>query len=129
MRADLTAFLRRAAGEPFRFGEWDCAMTLANWVREVSGEDPAPMLRGRYRTRLGWMRIVKREGGLVALVGALAFGAGMKPTDRPAPGDVGVVEVPGVGHAGAIRTARGWAVKLDDGIVAGEMPWLAAWSF
>lgn len=122
-------FLRQAAREPFVYGQWDCAMTVANWVREVMGSDPAPALRGSYRTRLGWMRIVKRAGGLPALVGGLAERAGMVRCAGDRPGDIGVVDCPGVGPAGAIRTGRGWAVKLDRGLLVGEMSALAAWRF
>lgn len=102
-------------------------MTLANWLRDLTGEDPARDLRGRYHTRLGWVRIVKRAGGLAPLVGRLAEAAGMVRVENAEPGDIGIVEVPGVGEAGAIRTPRGWAVKLNDGIIAGEMTCLAAW--
>jgi hypothetical protein len=127
---DLQEFMRRAAAEPFRFGEWDCAMTLANWVRERTGEDPARHLRGRYRTRLGWVRIVRREGGLVALVGRVATAAGMVETQDPAPGAVGVVLVPDVGLAGGIHVGEGrWAVKLDRGITAGPLAVERAWGF
>lgn len=125
----LTEFLRLMAGERFVHGETDCAMTLANWVRAQTGTDPAKTLRGRYRTRLGWVRIVKRAGGLVTLVDGMAVGAGMTRTDEPRPGDIGVVDIPGVGQAGAIKTQNGWAMKLDDGVSVGQPVMLAAWRF
>lgn len=122
----LAEFLRRAMGEKRAAGEWDCAMTLANWVREVTGVDPAFSLRGSY-SDAEWPEIVEREGGLVALVGRLADGAGLSPTDAPGIGDIGVVETR-IGPAGAIRTRRGWALKLDDGIVSARtLTVLAAW--
>lgn len=123
----LTAFLRRAAAEPFAFGEWDCAMTLANWVRLITGADPAPHLRRHYRTHLGWRRIVKREGGLVALVGGIAEGAGLRAIGAYRPGDVAVIDVPTVGEAGAIRTERRWVLKFAGGMVGIDHPPSAAW--
>lgn len=73
----LVAFLRGALDRPFVFGDCDCAMTVANWVREAAGSDPGADLRGRYRTRLGWMRIVKREGGMEAMFSARLDAAGL----------------------------------------------------
>lgn len=127
--ADLTAFLRRAAAQPFEFGEWDCAMTLANWVREQTGEDPAETLRGSYESDEGWQMIVRREGGLIPLVEALAFGAGMKRVIVPKEGDIGIIHLPTVGEAGGIKIARGWAVKLASGMTAGSAVYRAAWGF
>lgn len=125
----LTAFLDRAAGEPFRYGDWDCSMFVANWVELRTGQDPASALRGRYRTRLGWMRIVRKSGGLVALVERLALGVGLLPTTEPGVGDIGVVETSNIGPACGIRIGRGWAVKLGDGMSAAALPMMAAWRF
>lgn len=75
--ADLAAFLREAAGAPFSFGAWDCALTVANWVERATGRDPAPELRGHYATRLGWLRLVNRAGGLAPLFADLARNAGL----------------------------------------------------
>lgn len=125
----LSEFLMIAANSPHRFGEWDCAMTVANWVLFLTGEDPAADLRGRYRTRLGWMRIVRRDGGLVALVGRLAERAGMQAVEGIVAGDVGVIEVPTLGEAGAIAVARGWSMKLNDGLTVVETEAIAVWGF
>ena len=125
--ADLTTFLRLAAAQPFEFGSWDCAMTLANWVMERTGEDPAPMLRGTYGTEEAWQAIVRREGGLIPLVEALAFGAGLKRVTVPKEGDIGIIHLPTVGDAGGIKIARGWAVKLASGMTAGAALYRAAW--
>lgn len=74
----LSAFLAEASGAPFRFGDWDCALTVANWVEAATGRDPASSLRGRYATRLGWVRIVNRAGGMLPLFAGLARQAGLK---------------------------------------------------
>lgn len=125
----LSEFLRRAAAEPFVYGETDCAMTLANWVREQTGVDYAAHLRGRYRTAIGWARIAKRHGGLVQLVGGVADAAGMRARQCAQTGDVGIVAIPGVGLAGGLRTARAWAIKTDRGITAGQFEAVQAWGF
>lgn len=129
MANDLKAFLRLAAAQPFQFGEWDCAMTIANWVRQVTGEDPAAELRGTYQSDEEWKAIVEREGGFLALVDALAFGAGMKRVAVPNEGDIGIIHIPGYGEAGAIRVVRGWAAKLSTGLTSGPARLIAAWTF
>lgn len=126
--SELGAFLRELAGQRFVYGQSDCAMTLANWVRERRGIDAGASLRGRYATLMGWTRIVRREGGLVALVGRLAREVGLEATEEPAPGDIGVVETKDLGPAGGIYVGtRGWAVKLNGGLVVGPARMLAAW--
>lgn len=124
----LAAFLWRVSGEPFQVGTRDCGLTLADWVRECRGVDPAAPARGRYRTKLGWQRLASRAGGLTALVGGLLEAIGLEPTEAPKIGDVGVVIVPIVGEACAIRTARGWAVKLTDGLIRADFRTVRAWS-
>lgn len=125
---DLTRFLRRAAAEPFAYGEWDCAMFLANWVRGLTGSDPAAALRGAYRGEAGWRRLVLREGGLVALVGRVARSAGLVEVEagREEPGDIGVIRTR-LGATGAIRVAGGWAVKVRRSVAIGPADALAAW--
>lgn len=126
---DLQDFLRRAAAEPFALGEWDCAMFVANWVREQTGKDPAADLRGTYKVAFGWKRIVVREGGLSALVRRLAERAGMRSTTKIAAGAVGVVKVLGVGIVGAIAAGDGmWAMKFTDGLVVARADVTEAWS-
>lgn len=131
MRADLVEFLRDAAAAPFAYGEWDCAMTLANWLERQTGRDPAVELRRRYHTRRGWLRIVARAGGLVPLVGGLALAVGMREVaaDELAAGDVGVVMLPALegGHAGAIYGAGRWVLKLRHGLTGARLPAVRAW--
>lgn len=125
----LGAFLREAAAAPFAYGDWDCALTLARWVERLTGIDPAPALRGRYRTRLGWVRIVNRAGGLVPLVGGLAEAAGMQPiAAAPRVGDIAVIKTI-VGPAGAIWVGTRWAIKVQSGLTGGPAPALAVWGF
>ncbi len=44
----LFAWLHRAAGDPHEWGHSDCMMLLADWVRHVTGTDPAEGLRDSY---------------------------------------------------------------------------------
>lgn len=128
--ADPTAFLCRAAAEPFAYGEWDCAMTLANWVKEQSGVDPAPDLRGAYATEEGWLEIVADEGSLLMLVERLALAARLHEVSDYQRGDIAVVTIPGLGEAGAIRGEGRWVMKLAGRMVgASDQRVAAAWGF
>lgn len=141
MAAVLTAFLRQAAAQPFVWSQWDCCMTPANWIRELTGVDPASRLRGAYASDRGWRRRAASEGGLVALFGSIALGAGLRRLlldEPPAAGDVGLVWAPralfvaGAAHgrlvlAGGIFAGRRWVLKLERGLVALPQPSLAVW--
>lgn len=131
---ELAAFMREAARQPFTYGEWDCAMTLANWVRAVTGEDPASDLRGSYGSEMSWKRLVAKAGSLDRLIDGIALKAGLKPTESPVVGDIAVVECAVIGTpkaviAGAIGTPRGWAVKLNNGVACDLFPVVAAWGW
>lgn len=124
----LSDFLCRASAEPFVYGEWDCAMFVANWVRAVTGNDPAAALRGSYSGEAGWRRLVLRGGGLRALVGSVARSAGLVEIDPASatPGDIGVIATR-MGQTGAIRVDAGWAVKMRRSVAIGPADALGAW--
>jgi len=142
MASVLSAFLARAAGEPHQWGQWDCCMLLANWVRENTGVDPAADLRGTYHSEFGWRRILAREGAMVEVVRKRLLAAGLTETapgeairleDVPEiirgfrAGDLAVVMIPSVGPTGAIFTGRGFAAKLDSGLMRVPAVPLAGW--
>jgi hypothetical protein len=125
--AALTAFLRATAEGAFVFGQTDCSMTVANWVKAARGRDPGAPLRGRYSTRLGWVRIVNRAGGLLPVFSRLLRQAGLRRTATPVPGDVGLVTVPRFGVFGAIKVKRGWFVRMQGRVVIAPFKHIAAW--
>lgn len=120
----LRSFLQQSAGQPFIWGERDCALWVARWIEQERGFDPAAEARGAYHTALGCHRYVARNGGLVALAGRLL--AGFEPTTQPEPGDVGVVDAP-MGETMAIRASAGWAMMGDRLIGIAPLPILKAW--
>jgi hypothetical protein len=135
MNGLLAEFLRDVAAKRFRLGQCDCALVLADWWMFLQSQlspyaalDPAAHLRGHYRSRLGYTRLVRRSGGLVAVVDSIANAIGAVRTEDPLPGDFAVVSLPlPHGEAGAIKVDMGWAMKLNDGITVGPAPCLAAW--
>lgn len=123
----LAAFLVAGAATPFIFGRRDCAIWVADWIAAERGTDPARELRGSFACHVGSARLVRRAGGLVALVTPWLAHAGLVETAAPALGDVGVVTTT-AGDLGAIRTANGWAMKTRDGVAIVQAAHLKAWS-
>jgi hypothetical protein len=112
----LATYLARAARLPFRWGESDCATFVADWVREATGRDGMAALRGGYGCQDGAGRL-HGPLGLTGTVRRCARLAGLVRTSQPRPGDIAVVR-----HdreiGCAIRTVRGWVLRVDRGLVA-----------
>lgn len=134
----LLNFLRAAARQPFRWGEFDCCLFFADWIELRCGIDPAFDLRGMYSTEREMRRLVKARGGIMRLVGESVARAGYLPTTQPMLGDIGLVRI-GLkrwrdrlimGPCGAIHIGGNlWAIKsADQGQLAIQpFPLLQAW--
>jgi hypothetical protein len=121
-RRDLeTAVIHAMAatdGVPMAWGVDDCALWVANALREPLGYDPAAKVRGRYKTRRGSARVAGRLG----LLGQLRSIARRHEWQRIAPvmaqpGDVGMVWTNGPKGpvlATVICRSRGWFVGRND---------------
>lgn len=123
----LEQFLETMAATPFVDGQADCALTVADWVMVAKGcPDPAPDLRGQYSTALGRERLLKRRGGLKAVMQACADRAGLEPTRKPQRGDVGLVAMSGQRLA-AICLGKQWAAKGQGLVVETPSRVIKAW--
>jgi hypothetical protein len=132
----LSRFLNDAAGRPFQWGDWDCLLWLAEWVRVNRGIDPAADLRGSYSTMLGAARIVRAGRGMVRLVGDRVSAFGLASAKFGARGDIAIVPVAGPGSehfgnvAGAILMDGTAALICQDGLLFNRLadsPPIAAW--
>lgn len=108
--------MQLGASTPFAFGQCDCTLWVADWVRSRLGVDPAAPWRGRYRTRIGWHRLIRGQS-LAEVAGRALRAAGARQIDVLAavPGDVGMIETHD-GLAMAIRGQLGWLAKTGPGI-------------
>jgi hypothetical protein len=61
-RGRLSAYVARARGKAFAYGEHDCALFAAGAVAAVTGRDLAAEFRGQYRCAMGGLRAVQRAG-------------------------------------------------------------------
>jgi len=120
--------MRLGAETPFEFGRCDCTLWVADWVKKRCGVDPAAPWRGRYRTRLGWRRLIRgRTLPEVARAALCATPAREIAPSEAQPGDIGVIET-AEGPALAIRGQLGWLAKTGPGIWRTPSA-VMAWSF
>lgn len=98
----LSTFIEKARDRAFSYGEWDCALMVAAWVRECTGEDYA--VTG-YASETEAAAIARDGGGLPALVTA-ALGEPIAPALAQR-GDVVMVARPPDEWAGALGVCVG----------------------
>ncbi|SHO58804.1 DUF6950 family protein [Vibrio quintilis] len=55
-------FLDPYLDRPFQTGVNDCALFVADWVKQLTGDDFAAPFRGHYQTDLGSARLIKKQG-------------------------------------------------------------------
>jgi len=60
--ARLAAYLEPLRARQFAWGRHDCCTFAAGAVKAMTGVDPMPEFRGRYRTALGSERALRRYG-------------------------------------------------------------------
>lgn len=116
--SDLALHARLGAATPFGYGAMDCTLWVAAWVRQRTGRDAMAEWRGRYRTRLGGLRLIRREpGGLAGAAGRglAAVGAVAIEPARARPGDVGIIATTD-GPCLALRGQLSWLAKTGDGL-------------
>ena len=123
----LNAFLADGALLPFVYGERDCAIWVADWIKSQNGRDPALRLRGTFDSAFGSLRLVHRAGGLAGLVAGLMERLRLPETAEPQLGDVGVISTR-KGELAAICTGDRWAVKTKDGIAIVKASPVKAWT-
>lgn len=58
----LHSFVAKRHGTPIEPGIFDGAIFVADWVAEVTGEDPAKPFRGRYNGFAQGVRLVRKAG-------------------------------------------------------------------
>lgn len=58
----LATYITQNQERPFEWGDFDCCLFAADCVQAMTGEDPAADFRGRYKTKLGAAKALKRIG-------------------------------------------------------------------
>lgn len=115
-------FMRERAAQPHIFGVNDCWMTVADWVVEATGADPATDWRRSYKSFRQAASRVKTLGGMKEILRGLPM---LKefPGDQAQPGDIASAMLQIV-PVGAVCVAPDlWAAKTE---WAGVMVFAAA---
>lgn len=92
-----STFLIEHEKTPFRWGEFDCCLFVADWVKMQFGVDPAAQYRGKYSTERGSIRALKKYGAKTSdLKQAWTHALNIEPTNGCAAnrGDVVLVKQP-----------------------------------
>lgn len=135
----LSTYLSHAMVKPWRWGEFDCMLWVADWVKVCTGIEVAAEYRDRYTTAREARNLIKEAGGIVELMDLCVSRAGAKRTIDPGPGDFGLVRVPFKPWrhrwiqvpAGALCLRDDmWAMKPADGsqLIIHPFPVVAAWT-
>ena len=64
----LAETIEAAKKRPFSWGKFDCCIFISECVIAQTGVDPMPEFRGHYTTKTGANRVVKKYGGLEAVI-------------------------------------------------------------
>jgi len=125
----LTAFLTDAARRDFVRGRNDCMLFAADWVRTLTGRDPAAACRGVYDTEAGANAIISAAGGPEQIIDDNLRPLGWhRVSGDTARGDIALVAPPG--HeptAGVAVGAKRIALLSHRGLVVWPLPVIAAW--
>jgi hypothetical protein len=124
----LQAFFRHSFDRAFTWGECDCCLWVADWVRQARGSDPAFPLRGQYRTELQARRLVTRAGGPLAFLDYYLGVIGIGRTEEPELGDIGLLSLDEPAFVLGIRSEQAyWTARTKTGLLAARAEPLAAW--
>jgi hypothetical protein len=101
-KARLTAYLSHCARQPYQVGVLDCALFAAGAVEAVQGTDPSAAWRGRYSTKAGGLRLLRRAGFADHIAATAAVLQPIAPA-MAAAGDIAVLDVQGARSLGVVQ--------------------------
>lgn len=121
----LGEYLAEVSDKPFKVGVFDCALFAADCALIVSGVDCAADYRGKYKTDLGAIRILKKtHGGIAEAFDAYFDRIEPSMTKR---GDICVYKHEKGTIAAAVKWSKGWLSVSDVGVRSAIIEPLIAW--
>lgn len=111
----LSVYLQRESIRPLVWGENDCCLFLANFIKELTGRDLAASFRGQYDDEEGALAFCNEVGGAAILISRGLRQGGFESVEVPSEGDFGCVDYADE-IVGAIYFQDKWFLKSDDGI-------------
>jgi hypothetical protein len=126
----LDDYLAACGKATWRWGVMDCCQFAGRWVEGRTGRDP--LADFRYGSAKDALRILSKSGGLPNAVDRGMTSIGMRRTDAPDFGDIGVIETRGdvqniAGAAVAIFNGVYWIGKQPDGLAYVKAKSLISW--
>ena len=94
------------------WGRSDCLLSIGDYLYEVGYTDIAGRFWGTYDTERGAQAILDAHGGPEGLIDMTGV---PRAPDGPQRGDVGLVQ-----GIGSICTGKGWALRLERGVIEVE---------
>lgn len=55
-------YIKSQRDQSFKLGVFDCFIFVSNWIQLSSGKVYFEQFKGKYKTKKGWMGLIKREG-------------------------------------------------------------------
>lgn len=106
---------------------YPCGLEVWRYVNDVSGVDPEEL--PDHSSKRAMVELLRQEGGLEAYASKLMAKLGWAETAHPKRGDVGVVDLPGMGLTCAVFLGSMWMAKGPHRVVTVAADHKAAWSF
>lgn len=113
VKPTLAEYLDGLTRRKWKWGETDCLMILADWVRLNHGVDPAAAYRGRYHSEDEYRALLKEGGGIVPTVNRALAQIDISRTDDPKPGDIGIIRAPTMVRRGRVHLGRLGAIYVE----------------
>lgn len=113
----LHSFVQARHGRPLQAGVFDGAIFAADWIAEVTGEDPAAPFRGQYETFMEGLRLMRKAGyrslAEIAAASCAPVAGGWMGAQT---GDVALIDDGVIGCAGIVAGDHVIVVSPDGGL-------------
>lgn len=86
LTVELPAFVESRLHTPFAWGSNDCATFAADAIQAITGEDIADDFRGKYKTKTGALKLIKKLTGGTTIADAAVYCAekhGLRKYEHP----------------------------------------------
>lgn len=118
----MTAAVERSH-QPLEWGVDDCALWVADAVKQASGHDPAAAYRGRYANAREAIRLWREAGGFDALIAGSLEAQGWREIDvhEAQDGDIGLCHADyrrPDRHAVTLHFGGYWTARAGIGVVS-----------
>lgn len=104
-----------------------CGLAVWRYVNAISGAEALAL--PDHRERKAMQTLLRDEGGLEPYARRLMLSLGWAEVSDPRRGDVGVIDLPGMGLTCAISLGSKWMAKGPHRVLIVPAPHRAAWSF